>query len=182
MGRMTLNVPDGPHGSTQVTVEEYKRPKFQVEIAAPKVAAKLGEIVKLQGKATAYTGAAINDAKVSWRVVRQVQYPIWWFWRCWWMPPQGGSSQEIAHGTMSTAANGTFDIQFTAKPDPSVLEESEPTFRYTIYADVTDTTGETRSAQRTVNVGYTALAASMSAGDWLTDNEPVEIRDPHDDA
>ena len=176
MGRMTLSVSNGPQGSTQVTVEEYKRPKFQVEIAAPTVAARLGDVVKLQGTATAYTGAAINDAKVSWRVVRQVQYPVWWFWRCWWMPPQRGSSQEIAHGTMATAANGTFDIQFTAKPDASVLEESEPTFRYTIYADVTDTTGETRSAQRSVNVGYTALAASMSASDWLTDNDPVEIR------
>ncbi len=176
MGRMTLNVPNGPHGSTQVTVEEYKRPKFQVELERPKTAARLGDTVKMQGKATAYTGAAINDAKVTWRVVRQVQYPTWWYWRCWWMPPQGNSSQEIAHGTLTTAANGTFDIEFTAKPDASVPQESEPTFRYTIYADVTDTTGETRSDQHTVNVGYTALSATMSSGQWLTDNEPVSIQ------
>lgn len=176
MGRMTLQVSGGPNGSAQVTVEEYKRPKFQTELEPPKTASRLGEQVKLQGKATAYTGAAINDAKVSWRVVRQVRYPDWWFWRCWWMPPQNGGSQEIAHGTTTTVANGTFDIEFTAKPDESVLEESEPTFTYQIYADVTDTTGETRSAQHHVNVGYTALSATMSAKGWLTDDKATEIQ------
>ncbi|MFK8111283.1 MAG: alpha-2-macroglobulin [Rubripirellula sp.] len=175
LGRMSLRVLDGPQGSTSITVEEYKRPKFQVEISPPEEAAKLRGTVELKGKATAYTGAAINDAKVSWRVVRQVQYPSWWYWRCWWMPPRGNDSQEIAHGTARTNANGTFEIAFDAKPDPSVLEASEPTFRYVVNADVTDTNGETRSAQQQVKVGYTALAASMSVGRWLTDENPVEV-------
>ena len=176
MGRMSLRVPEGPRGSVQVTVEEYKRPKFEVQLDAPQVAAKLGSEVKLRGRATAYTGAAINDAKVHWRVVRKVQHPAWWFWRCWWLPPRGGSSQEIAHGTSATASNGTFEIGFTATPDLTVAPESEPTFRYIVTTDVTDPTGETRSAERTVNVGYTALSASLSADDWLTDDQPVDLR------
>ncbi len=175
MGRMRLRVDGGPNGSTNIRVEEYKRPKFQVEVAKPEAAPKLNGIVKVQGKATAYTGAAINDAKVTWRVVRDVRYSAWWFRRFWWMPPQGNGTQEIAHGTATTQGNGTFDVQFTAKPDLSVPEESKPTFRYTIYADVTDTTGETRSSQRTVAVGYTALSASISKQAWLTDDEPVKL-------
>ena len=175
MGRMSIRVDGEPNGVTQVTVEEYKRPKFQVTLDAPKEAARLNGDVKLQGKAAAYTGAAIDGAKVRWRVVRQVRYPMWWYWRCWWMPPHAGGNQEIAHGTAMTVANGTFDVQFTARPDMSVAEESEPTFSYTINVDVIDTTGETRSSQRTVNVGYTALAATLTAGDWQTDDKPVEI-------
>ncbi len=175
MGRMTIRVDGEPSGATQVSVEEYKRPKFQVTLDAPQEAARLNGEVKLQGKAAAYTGAAIDGAKVRWRVVRQVRYPVWWYWRCWWMPPQPGANQEIAHGTAMTAANGTFDVQFTARPDLSVVEESEPTFNFTVYADVIDTTGETRSAQRSVNVGYTALAAALTADDWQTDDKPVEI-------
>jgi 5-hydroxyisourate hydrolase-like protein (transthyretin family) len=175
MGRMSIRVDGEPNGMAQVTVEEYKRPKFQVSVDAPKEAPRLNGDVKLQGKATAYTGAAIDGAKVRWRVVRQVRYPIWWYWRCWWMPPQPGGNQEIAHGTAMTAANGTFDIQFTAKPDLSVAEESEPTFNYSIHADVIDTTGETRSGHRIINVGYTALAATLTADDWQTDEKPVEV-------
>ena len=57
--------------------------------------------------------------------------------------PQG-NSQEIAHGDVTTKPDGSFNVKFTAKPDNSVSAADEPTFRYTIYADVTDTTGETR--------------------------------------
>ena len=40
---------------------------------------------------------------------------------------------------------------------------------------MTDTNGETRSAARTVQAGYTALRAALTAGDWLTAGKPVEI-------
>jgi hypothetical protein len=91
------------------------------------------------------------------------------------MPPTGNGNQEIAHGTTTTAADGSFKIQFDAKPDLSVPEESEPTFRYTVYADVTDTTGETRSSQQTVAVGYTAMSATVTADSWLTTDAPAEL-------
>ncbi|WP_145416633.1 MG2 domain-containing protein [Planctomycetes bacterium K23_9] len=175
MGRMRIVVKGGPTGQTQFRVEEYKRPKFQVEVDPPIEPAKLGGLVKLTGKATAYTGAAINDAKVAYRVVRGVHYPAWWFRRCWWMPATGNSNQEISHGVLTTKADGTFDIQFDALPDLSIPQESEPTFHYTVYADVTDTTGETRSNQRMVPVGYTSLSATVSADRWLTDNKPVQL-------
>ena len=176
MGQMYLRVKGAPRGQAYFRVEEYKRPKFQVEVEPPVEAVKLNAAVAVQGKATAYTGAAINDAKVTWRVVRDVRYTYWWYRRFWWMPPSGSGSQEIAHGETVTKADGTFDIQFDAKPDMSVPEESEPTFRYKIYADVTDTTGETRSSQQTVVVGYTALSVTLSAKSWLTTAEPVDIK------
>ena len=173
-GRMSLRVDGEPAGQATFSVEEYKRPKFEVVIDAPKTAPKLNGEVALQGKATAYTGAAIDGAKVRWRVVRQVRYPAWWYWYCWWRTPQT-ASQEIARGTATTEPDGTFDIGFTARPDLSVPEKDEPTFVFNVSADVTDTTGETRSGQKTTNVGYTALAASLTAPEWLTDDAPVEI-------
>jgi hypothetical protein len=176
MGRMMIRTDGAPEGSTQVSVEEYKRPKFQVTVDAPKEAPRLDGPVKVSGKAAAYTGAAIDGAKVRWRVVRQVRYPLWWYWRMWWMPPQPAQSQEIAHGTSTTAANGTFDVEFVARPDLLVAPSSEPTFQFTVYADVTDTAGETRSANKSLNVGYTALSASLTADDWQVVDKPVEIK------
>ena len=174
MGRMTIRTEGPIQGMTNVSVEEYKRPKFLVALEPPKAAPRLNDRVSLQGKATAYTGATVDGAKVRYRVVRQVRYPIWWMWCYWWRTPQA-ASQEIAHGTAVTQTDGTFTVQFTAKPDLSVPEQDEPTFQYAVYADVTDTAGETRSAHREVNVGYTALAASMTADEWLTDGQPVKI-------
>lgn len=174
-GVMWLRVLDGPNGQANVRVEEYKRPKFEVEISPPEVAPKLNELTEVQGKAMAYTGAAIDQATVQWRVVREVRYPAWWYWRMWWLPPQNSSGQEIARGTANTQADGTFKINFQARPDLSVSPESEPTFSYAIYADVTDGTGETRSTNRSINVGYTALAATISSEGWLTTERPVEL-------
>ena len=66
-------------------------------------------------------------------------------------------AQEIAHGVVTSEPDGSFTIPFVAKPDLSVPEKDEPSFRYTVTADVTDTTGETRSGSKSVNVGYVAL-------------------------
>jgi len=173
-GRMILETAGGPTGSASVSVEEYKRPKFQVTLEAPETASKLGQKVTLKGKAMAYTGAAIDGAKVRWRVVREVRYPDWWHWYFWWRAPRT-ASQEIAHGTATTGVDGGFTVEFVAKPDLSVPEKDEPTFVFSVYADVTDTAGETRSAQRSVSLGYAAITASMSAPQWLTDDKPVEI-------
>ena len=177
LGAMRITVAEGrASGDAIVRVEEYKRPKFQVALEAPTEPARLAREVALQGKATAYTGAAIDNAKVKWRVVRRVRYPDWWIWRCWWMPPQPDNSQEIAHGTAVTDAGGAFTINFTAKPDLTVDEDSEPRFSFAVYADVTDGAGETRSADRSVTVGYTALAASLAADEWQQIERSVAIR------
>ena len=174
-GAMTIQVQGGPNGATIVNVEEYKRPKFRVELDAPKEAAKLDARVELTGRATAYTGAAIGNAKVVWRVRRETRYPDWWRWAYWWWPMPEGEAQEIAQGTATTAADGSFSIAFTARPDRSVPEKDEPTFNFMVHADVTDTTGETRSASRGLNAGYTALQATLAAAEWQETGKPVEV-------
>jgi uncharacterized protein YfaS (alpha-2-macroglobulin family) len=167
-GQMSLQVVDHPGWAT-IRVEEYKRPKFQVEIAAPAEAAKLAAPVQVAGKATAYTGAAIGGAKVMWRVERSVRLPPW----CWWWQPP--ATQAIAHGSTVTEPDGSFRLEFTASPDRSIPEKNEPIFAYRVSVDVTDTTGETRSDERRIHAGYTALQATLSAGEWQTPEKPVEL-------
>ncbi len=177
MGQMSLSVVEGPPGVASFSVEEYKRPKFQVEIESPDEPAKLHSKGSRRGRRRLPTPVPRSMVqRFSGAVVREVRYPDWWFWRCWWLPPSGGDSQEIAHGTSLTDAAGKFEIDFEAKPDPTAPPESEPVFQFSIHADVTDTTGETRSSSRVVNLGYAAISASLSTDDWLTTEDPIEIR------
>ncbi len=168
LGRMSLRTEE-PRGFASISVEEYKRPKFQVQLDAPAEAAKLDATVSLTGKATAYTGSPIGGAKVTWRVERAVQLPFW----CWWFQPP--ATKAIAHGTATTGDDGAFTIAFPATPDRAVPAKNEPVFNFTVYADVTDSTGETRSHQRTLRSGYTALQASLEAAEWQTSAQPVEF-------
>jgi hypothetical protein len=176
-GHMNLRVDGGPAGSVSFRVEEYKRPKFQVTVDAPKEAARLGGEVVVTGHAKTYTGMPVAGAKVSYRVTREVRYPMWWGWfrHYWfWAPPQE-SGQEIAHGVAATDGEGAFTVRFVARPAPDVDPKSEANFAFTVRADATDLTGETRSGERGVLVGFTALQASMTADDWQTAAKPVKI-------
>ncbi|XZE18994.1 alpha-2-macroglobulin family protein [Pirellulaceae bacterium SH449] len=173
-GHMTLLV-NGIQ-TAGVQVEEYKRPKFEVTLGSPKESPKLNDEVVVIGKALSYTGMPIQGAKVTYRVNRSVRWPIW-FSYCfpWRMPPQSGSAQEIAHGVLQSEPDGTFKITFLAKPDRSVNESDSPQFHYSITADVTDTTGETRSSSSSVTVGYVALQANMTTSDWNVASSATKI-------
>ncbi|MDA1202424.1 MAG: MG2 domain-containing protein, partial [Planctomycetota bacterium] len=166
----------GVGGATGVRVEEYKRPKFQVKLAAPKASVPLGGEASLTGKAETYTGLPVADATVRWRVERSVRFPFWC--RCFfpWLPFDGGA-QRIARGTAKTDAAGSFTVSFPARPDRSVPKESLPVFTYRVVADVTDPGGETRSDERSVNAGYTDVEAAVSAAEWQAEKkgEPAAV-------
>lgn len=166
----------GVGGATGVRVEEYKRPKFQVKLAAPGKSVPLGGEASLTGKAETYTGLAVADATVRWRVERTVRFPIWCRWFFPGLPFDAGA-QRVARGTAKTDAAGSFTIGFPARPDRSVPKESLPVFSYRVVADVTDPGGETRSDERSVNLGYTEVEASVSAAGWqaVKDGEPAAV-------
>lgn len=170
MGSMTLEVVGASEGEATIHVEEYKRPKFQVELPPPTSPAKLDQPVILNGKALAYTGASIDGAKVQWRVDRVVQLPSW----CWWWRPP--ARQAISHGTTTTLADGSFPIQFSATPDHNVPATHEPVFGFLVHVDVTDGSGETRSEERVIRAGYTALQAELTADDWQTPERAVTLK------
>jgi hypothetical protein len=45
----------------------------------------------------------------------------------------------------------------------------------TVHADVTDPTGETRSASLRVSIGYTSMQAVLATDRWLTSDQPVNV-------
>ncbi len=148
------------NGIAGIKVEEYKRPKFYVEYEPVKGTYKVNDIIKVTGFAKAYAGNNIDGATVNYRVVRQPRfiYP-WLFWR-WWQPPS--EEMEIAHGEAKTDKDGKFVVEFTAIPDLKIEKKFEPVFDYTIYADVTDINGETRSGEKSVSVSYKSLMLETS--------------------
>ncbi|MCG3166041.1 MAG: hypothetical protein POELPBGB_01817 [Bacteroidia bacterium] len=155
-GSMTIQ---NEWGSHSVQVEEYKRPKFEVTFKPFSGTFKLSETVKATGSAKAYAGSNIDGAEVKYRVVRSAYFPYPWYCKRGWFPPT--ESMEILNGTTTTDANGDFEISFRAIPDRSIKKEYKPSFTYTVYADVVDITGETRSSETSVTIGYTALNLSL---------------------
>ncbi len=140
------------------SVEEYKRPRFEVAFDDVKDTFKLEEEITAKGKATAYSGANIDNAKVVYRVYRQAIYPYWPWWKRGYFP-QNEPAEEITHGETTTDSDGKFEISFLAKRanksknSPPLEGSGEETYTYRIVADITNLNGETRSSEQSITVG-----------------------------
>ena len=146
------------NGNKSFSVEEYKRPKFETSFDQITETYKVNDSIKVSGKATAYAGSSISDAKVVYRVKRIVNFPMWYYW---YRPYFNGTPQEITHGETTTDASGKYEIEFKAIPDTSFKKSDLPTFNYEVTADVTDINGETRSTTTNVYVGYHSLNINL---------------------
>ena len=159
-GQMHITVP-GYSGAAYFNVEEYKRPRFEVKFKPVEGAYRVDDNVTMRGEARNYAGNVVDGASVKYRVVRMARFPFWdggWWRRIPWRTEQ----MEIANGVTQTDVNGNFEVKFAALPDRAIPQKDQPVFDYTVYADVTDINGETRSSQQSVSAGYVALSVSWN--------------------
>jgi uncharacterized protein YfaS (alpha-2-macroglobulin family) len=155
-------------GTAYFSVEEYKRPKFEVSFKPVEGSYRLGENIKVTGNALAYSGAKIDGAEVKFRIVRNASFPYWWYWWRGYYPQS--AQMEIVNGVTVSNDTGAFFIDFKAIPDLSIPKSYQPTYSYTVFADVTDINGETHSSQTYVNAAYTALNLNVSLPAMLEKN------------
>ena len=178
-------------GNQSFAVEDYKRPTFFVTLDPVTGTPKLGDTLSVRGTATAYAGPAVDGATVQYRVVRRAVWPLFG-WRAldfgfgggeqsggYGRPyfPNRGGEQHVASGTVKTDAQGHFRVSFTAlMPDEDINRDDSrpddedgywprpgrPSYVFEVTADVTDPNGETRSAQRGVNLGGAPLNLALS--------------------
>jgi hypothetical protein len=154
-GNMTLYT---SYGSKYFKVEEYKRPKFEVDFHKVKGEFRVGDDIEVIGFAKAFAGNMLDGAKVNYRVTRNAYFPSWSYWR-WGYSPRS-TSFEIKNGDIESDDKGEFKIKFTAKADESVDKKFSPKYSYTVSATVTDINGETHSSSKTVYAGYNGFELS----------------------
>jgi uncharacterized protein YfaS (alpha-2-macroglobulin family) len=142
-------------GMAYFSVEEYKRPKFEVTFEPLKGTFLLNDRITVTAKTFSYSGAPVTNAGVTYRVRRTMPVP-WWYnrWRGYFPSSQ---ATEITNGVSATDEGGLTKITFDAIPDYKIPKESNPVFSFTITADVTDINGETHSSSQELSISYNAL-------------------------
>ncbi|MCX6290886.1 MAG: MG2 domain-containing protein [Bacteroidetes bacterium] len=146
------------NGSMYFSVEEYKRPKFEVKFEPISGVYRLNDKIMVKGKATSYSGVAVDQAQVQYRVVRTARFPYWnYYWRSY----PSSAEMEILNGNAITDDKGEFTIVFDAIPDLTIGEENEPVFNFHVSASITDINGETQSETQNIEAGYKALMLSV---------------------
>lgn len=158
MGQMSIGASNGADGTAYISVEEYKRPRFEVTMKPVEGAFRVNEKITVRGEAKNYAGNVVDGAEVKYRVVRRARFPFWDYYRSWKRPWYFNAPEmEITNGTTTSGADGSFAVEFTAIPDGSIPKKDQPIFDFEVLVDVTDITGETHSTTASVSAGYIAL-------------------------
>lgn len=162
------------HGSIFFQVEEYKLPKYAVEIENPGKAYQLNDEVEVNGKARAYAGYPIQEAEVKYTVTRRLKPVYFWrFYKNFNVIP--GQTATLVSGRTQTDKEGKFKINFKAIPDLSQDKESNPYFIYEVKATVTDINGEVHEQTRDITLAYTSLQLSVSGSETFRQGQDIEI-------
>jgi hypothetical protein len=147
-------------GNAFVSVEEYRRPSFEVTMNPLEGAYRLNEPVTVTGTVKGYSGIMVDNAVVKFRVVRKIRFPFRmgrWYW-----PFPDRTEVEITSGETISDENGAFSLTFNAIPDPKVEKRFNPVFYYEVKIEATDITGETRIARESVAIGYKSMFIEAS--------------------
>ena len=135
-----------PHGTVAFSVEEYKRPKYEVKFLPIKGTYKLGDEVVAVLEAKTYTGLPVGNAKVSYNITRGEVY------RWYWSKHYGNNEQVVlANGNIVTDENGKAEIRFKATAADNAGKDTR--FNFSVNADVSDANGESHSAETSINIG-----------------------------
>ena len=169
-GMFTIQVDNNSHS---IRVEEYKRPTFHVDFDEYKEAYKAGDTISVKGKAMSYAGVPVQDAKVSYKVMRRRAFWWWSYSRYYDEGTMGYSSNgdEIYSGEATTDADGNFTVQM-----PLTIPETQYTmfYNFVVMADVTDGAGETHSGQLSLPLGNRQTALSIDIKEkMLVEDAPM---------
>lgn len=153
------------NGWAQISVENYKRPTFSVEVEVPDGDFRFGDDIPVQGLVQTYAGYPVDEATVAVRV-RRNETPF--------LSRYGfyGMEETLLADTCRTDADGRFAFSFKAMR-PSEGTGSISTF--TIDVSVTDRAGETRNGKTSMQLGDKELYLDFSRPTWLKPDDPCDF-------
>ncbi|MBF0362703.1 MAG: hypothetical protein HQK49_16910 [Oligoflexia bacterium] len=166
-----------PNGQASIQVEEYKRPKFEVNLKPSQKEFALKKIVEAEGSAISYNGIPIANAKVKFRVTRNTHYPILfhrWFSGQPFLPQT--ANKEIAHGEIMTDNKGNFKVEFLAAPDLQIDKNFKPFFNFNLDIQVVDNNGESRGTNRSYTFAYNSIKAEMLLPEWIQHKQDSTLK------
>jgi len=148
------------------SVEEYKRPTFQITFDKQDKTYTFGDAVTIKGHAENFSGIKLQGATVEYTIVKSPMMR-------WWMP---SGSDTVDQGTVVTQDDGSFDVVFTIPQNDTRKGWFNSIFNFNIEASVTDLNGETQTGNFSFSVGDVSMILSASIPDKLDKDSKEKIR------
>lgn len=167
-GQFSLNISDpnlGLYSEKSFSVEEYKRPNFELDFDPIKGEYKYGQKIELRGKAMTFSGVPLSNVSVNYDIKKQ---NIRWRYFSWY--PQVDTNENSILGETKTNDKGEFIIVLDLKKNEKL--EGIQVDEYNINASATDISGETQFASTRLavsSVSHYIVASNLK--DQFSDDE-----------
>jgi hypothetical protein len=159
-GLFSVTANYGNRNACYISVDEYKRPTFQVEF--PKVNSKYqnGDTLIVTGHAKTYSGVPVQGAKVAYKVTRR--QALWW-WRM-----NNINDEVVMQDTVITDADGAFKVEMPMVLPADAANSRHPSFyNFNVIANVTDVGGESHEGDMSLPLGSKPTAFSCDLPDKI---------------
>ncbi len=160
-------------------VEEYKKPKFKVEIFSDQSDYYLGDTIPADVQASYYFGGAIQEGDVHWSLMREPYYfdrykgkgyysfGTWSHFRCSWFGCRS-ETEIVAEGDETLDSDGRLSLRLPADQEG----EAGQSYLYTLNAEVEDKDGETVAARESFIVHQGSYYIGLNSKSYIVE--------PHD--
>ena len=128
-------------GFVEINIAPQPIPAFDIWLRQEKENYGPEDSVRLLGQLIANPEVDITDAQVRYIITRDVRFPHWPDYS-WWRPIPQHNEVLLKQGTAEISADGSFDIPFKAKYDPSHPASQHPVYFYKIRVLATDPDGK----------------------------------------
>lgn len=149
-----------------ISVEEYKRPTFEVKFDKIDGTFSFGDKITLKGYVKTFSGISLQNTEVRYNISREA----FSFWR--W---KSGGGSHFEDGTVKTKEDGSFEIAFTPTPsdDNNLLKRN--IYSFNIDATVTDLNGETQTGSYSIAVGNVSMVLEMEIPNQIEKSQELKI-------
>ena len=166
-------------------VEEYKKPEFEVTITPTAERVKLGQATQAKIHAAYYFGGAVPNARVTYRVYRNLYAASYHFPQAWdYLYNSDGNQgsydtnyrngEVIAQGKTTLDAKGDATVTFETRADGAQWHDSDLT--YTVEADIQDQSRRVISGAGAVKATRHDVAAFLNfAHGYATQGDRVDV-------
>lgn len=151
-------------GETNIRVEDYKRPTFDITFEKQTGSYKLGDEVQVKGKIQSYSGVLLQDLPVKYTVKRSTYS----FWRI-------SESTQIASGEVTADENGEFTIPVRLEESDAYKNNDKVYYRYSVEATATNVAGETQSSTDVISAGSRSLVLQAELKEKTCKDKPFSI-------
>ena len=164
-GSFTVRTDTELGGVVSFRVEEYKRPTFEVEFDKVNEEYADGDTLTVTGRAKAYSGVAVQGAKVKYTVRRK--QALWWRFNYVGIYLNEADNTVLAEGEAVTDGNGEFKIKMPmllpvweegCGVTLDVYKRMARFYNIIAEADVTDVAGESHEGQLSLPLGSKSTA------------------------